>query len=86
MNQVRQALEAAIKAAGSQSALARRMNEAPSAKARKVPYRQQHIFHWLSVGSVPAEHAPAIEWATDGVVTRYDLHPDVFGEPPAHAA
>jgi DNA-binding transcriptional regulator YdaS (Cro superfamily) len=30
--------------------------------------------------------ARAIEHATDGVVTRYDLRPDVFGEAPAQPA
>lgn len=62
------------------------MNEAPSSKERAAPYRQQHIFHWLSVGSVPAEHVRAIEWATGGQVTRHDLRPDVFGAAPAKAA
>jgi len=34
---------------------------------------------------VTAERCIAIETATDGVVTRYELRPDVFGEPPAAA-
>lgn len=31
---------------------------------------------------VPAEHCVKIEQATGGKVTRYELRPDVFGEPP----
>lgn len=30
---------------------------------------------------VPAQHCVPIEKATDGAVTRYDLRPDIFGEP-----
>lgn len=35
------------------------------------------------VRRVPAEHCRAIEQATNGAVTRYDLRPDVFGASPA---
>jgi len=31
---------------------------------------------------VPAERCRAIEAATNGAVTRYELRPDVFGEKP----
>lgn len=31
---------------------------------------------------VPAERCRAIESATNGAVTRYELRPDVFGEAP----
>lgn len=31
---------------------------------------------------VPTDICPAIEAATDGAVTRYDLRPDVFGPAP----
>ncbi len=33
-------------------------------------------------GRVPAERVLAIEAATHGKVTRYDLRPDVFGPAP----
>lgn len=35
---------------------------------------------------VPAEICPAIEQATAGKVTRYDLRPDVFGAAPTKPA
>jgi DNA-binding transcriptional regulator YdaS (Cro superfamily) len=38
---------------------------------------------WRARKRVPAERCIAIETATDGAVTRYDLRPDVFGPPPA---
>lgn len=30
----------------------------------------------------PAEHAAEVEYRTNGVVTRYQLRPDIFGEDP----
>jgi|TARA_R110000822_G_C15317873_1_gene493395 DNA-binding transcriptional regulator YdaS (Cro superfamily) len=45
--------------------------------------RQGHIGNWLHRDKkVPAEVCVAIETATGGEVTRYDLRPDVFGPPP----
>lgn len=41
-----------------------------------------NVWHWAKSGKVPAEWCAAIETATSGAVTRYDLRPDVFGEPP----
>ena len=38
------------------------------------------ITRWAQKG-VPARHCKAIEEATDGLVTAYDLRPDIF--PPA---
>jgi DNA-binding transcriptional regulator YdaS (Cro superfamily) len=66
-------LQRAIEHCGSQSELARRMGG-------KV--RTAHIYHWLRNG-VTAERCIAIEHATGGAVTRYDLRPDVFGQPPS---
>lgn len=37
---------------------------------------------WRSRKRVPAERCLAIEAATNGAVTRYDLRPDVFGPGP----
>lgn len=64
-------LERAIKIAGSQTALARLINKT-----------QAHVWNWLQAGRVPGEHCIAIEQATGGQVTRYELRPDVFGDPP----
>ncbi len=35
---------------------------------------RQHIEHWLKVGRVPAEHAPAVSAKTD--VPLWELRPD----------
>ena len=43
----------------------------------------QSIQKWLFAGRVPPERCLAIEKATGGKVTRYELRPDVFGDPPA---
>jgi DNA-binding transcriptional regulator YdaS (Cro superfamily) len=65
------ALKAAIKAAGGQTAL-----------ARKIGKQQGHVAKWLHRDKkVPAKMCAAIEAATNGEVTRYELRPDVFGEP-----
>lgn len=47
------------------------------------PITPQAVFKWTQDGvMVPAERCVAIELATDGAVTRYDLRPDVFGPSP----
>jgi DNA-binding transcriptional regulator YdaS (Cro superfamily) len=66
-------LEKAVRITGGQSQLARSLGG-------KV--RQGYVWKWLRRGYPPAEHAVAIERATRGAVTRYDLRPDVFGPPP----
>ena len=84
--QVREALQAAIKAANNnQSELARRMTNWPK-NLRSTPYKQQHINHWLSVGNVPAQHAPAISWAVGGAVHPSQLCPGVFDDLKAKVA
>jgi DNA-binding transcriptional regulator YdaS (Cro superfamily) len=55
-----------------------------TALAKKIGRKQSTIWNWLKKG-IPAEQCPAIERATDGKITRYDLRPDVFGEPPEGA-
>lgn len=51
--------------------------------ARAIGVRQQHVWNWLNRDrKTPPEHVVAIERAVLGQVTRYDLRPDVFGEPP----
>jgi DNA-binding transcriptional regulator YdaS (Cro superfamily) len=64
-------LQAAIDALGSQQAL-----------ADALLIRPPSITEWKQRGRVPAERCLAIEKATGGKVTRYDLRPDVYGEAP----
>jgi DNA-binding transcriptional regulator YdaS (Cro superfamily) len=67
-----EALERAIKAAGNQTKL-----------AAKIGKQQGHVGKWLHRDlKVPAEVCVTIEKATGGKVTRYELRPDVFGDPP----
>ena len=69
------ALEQAIREIGTQGKL-----------AALIGKRQGHIGKWLHRdGKVPAELCIAIELATGGKVTRYELRPDVFGDPPSNA-
>jgi DNA-binding transcriptional regulator YdaS (Cro superfamily) len=64
-----EALKRAITICGGQAAL-----------AAKIGRKQQHVWFWLNEAKkLPADVAPAIEVATDGKVTRYELCPDVFG-------
>lgn len=52
---------------------------------RKCRVAQAHVWNWLNTDKTPmppAEHCRAIEEATGGQVTRYDLRPDVFGSGP----
>lgn len=70
---MKEAFEQAIKKAGGQSALARKL----STPAKKVS--QQRLWHWLQVkGACPAELVLQVEAITG--VSRYSLRPDVFGE------
>jgi DNA-binding transcriptional regulator YdaS (Cro superfamily) len=65
-------LNRAIEAVGSQQAL-----------ADALDIKSPSISGWRQAGRVPVERCVAIERATAGSVTRYELRPDVFGEPPA---
>lgn len=69
------ALLQAIQFLGSQAAL-----------ARCLGIRAQAVQQWAATGRVPAERCLAIERATEGKVSRYDLRPDVFGPAPAFKA
>ncbi len=42
----------------------------------------QSVTNWKARGRAPANQCIAIEAATKGAVTRYDLRPDVFGDHP----
>lgn len=52
--------------------------------ARRLNLTPATVNQWVQ-GSrpVPPERCRAIEDATRGAVTRYDLRPDIFGPPPA---
>lgn len=69
------AIKTAVALVGSQSELARQVNT-----------RQGTLWKWLRKGVVPAEKCAAIERATGGKVTRYQLRPDVFGTAPSDAS
>lgn len=65
-------LERVIEIVGTQEELAARLGiKSPS------------ISGWRNRNKVPSERCIAIEQATNGRVTRYDLRPDVFGAAPA---
>jgi DNA-binding transcriptional regulator YdaS (Cro superfamily) len=53
-----------------------------AALGRKIGRKQQTVWNWAKRGVPPADQCPAIEAAVDGKVTRYELRPDVFGNPP----
>lgn len=69
-------IEQAVSIAGGQTALAKAIS------ASHPNVKQQHIWKWLRAKRVPGEYAVAIEDATGGKVSRYQLRPDVFGEAP----
>lgn len=56
-----------------------------SAMALAIGVKPPTVSQWIAgKRRVPAERCMAIEQATNGEVTRYDLRPDVFG--PASAS
>jgi DNA-binding transcriptional regulator YdaS (Cro superfamily) len=71
MQQDETPFEKACRLAGGQAAL-----------GRKIGRKQQTVWNWAKRGEPPADQCPAIEKAIDGKVTRYELRPDVFGDPP----
>jgi len=63
------ALERAIAIVGGMAALARTLGVSPAA-----------VWKWRNLDRIPAERVIAIERATNGLVTRAKLRPDLFGE------
>jgi DNA-binding transcriptional regulator YdaS (Cro superfamily) len=61
----------AIRLAGSQTALGNLLGLTPQA-----------IQKWASQGCAPGDRCREIEAKLDGQVTRYELNPAVFGDPP----
>jgi len=56
-----------------------------SAFARLCGVKQPSVWAWIKQSkSLPAEHVLKVEAATG--ISRYDLRPDVFGEPEQAAA
>lgn len=53
-----------------------------SRAAAELGVVQSAVSNWRARGRAPAAHCLAIERATDGAVTRYELRPDVFGPAP----
>jgi DNA-binding transcriptional regulator YdaS (Cro superfamily) len=51
--------------------------------ARKVGVYRQTVERWKRTGKVSAQHVLAVEAATGGRITRYELRPDIYGAPPA---
>jgi DNA-binding transcriptional regulator YdaS (Cro superfamily) len=69
-------LSRAIELAGGQSAL-----------AKAVGVKQQNVWSWVNrTGKCPPEHVLAVEAATEGAVTRYQLRPDIYGPAPSDTA
>ena len=65
-------LETAIRLAGGVPAI-----------ARAFEISQPAIHRWRARGKPPADRVIALERATMGRVTRYQLRPDIFGVDPA---
>jgi hypothetical protein len=73
------ALEAALAELGlTQVELAERVSSISD-----VPLTPQGVHNWFARDVIPPARCLPVEQALDGVVTRYQLRPDVFGEPPA---
>jgi len=76
-----QALQEAVRLAGSQSALADKVNEYLLADGRDPTITQRHVWNWLNrQHETPADCVLAVEAATG--VSRYRLRRDVFGRAP----
>lgn len=53
-----------------------------NALGRAIGVENGHIYYWRKTNKVSSLYCRAIEAATNGLVTRYQLRPDVFGEGP----
>lgn len=82
-------LDKAVGIVGGQVALSNALRAWHLRQGRVVKISQAHVWNWLNDAKSPmppAEHCRAIEEATGGQITRYDLRPDVFGEKSEKAA
>lgn len=73
----------AIRLSGGKSRLARRLTKfaQQSPDYPDITISHEVIHNWI-VRGVPANRCRLIEEATGGRVTRYELHPEVFGPAP----
>lgn len=60
---------------------AAKLCKGPSGLARACGVTPQAVDKWLK-GKIPIARCPAVESATHGKVTRYELRPDFFGAKP----
>lgn len=74
------AMQAAVREAGGQSALARKLTDfgVLDIHGKPMKFAQGHVWMWLKRGYPPAEVCLPIESIVDAKVTRHDLRPDVF--------
>lgn len=56
------------------------------AMARKFGISTVAVHKWRKTGKVPPDRVLAIEAATAGQVTRYQLRPDIYGDRPEDRA
>ena len=54
----------------------------PTAAAKTLDAKVTQVCNWVSRDQCPAQMVLAVEAATKGLVSRYELRPDVFGEAP----
>lgn len=74
-------LQKAIELCGSQEKLAEAITDLRRPLDGKIVV-QQNVSYWLTAPlGVPAHYCRNIEVITNNQVTRFDLRPDVFGEP-----
>lgn len=69
------AIRKAVRLAGSQSALARKLGLSPQA-----------VQKWCSTGEVPDRKVLGVEAAVSGAVSRHELRPDLYPEPVSRRA
>lgn len=56
--------------------------QGPAKAARALGVSPQRLSNWRKRNSVPTEFCIPLEEAVSGKVTRYQLRPDVYGQPP----
>lgn len=71
----------AVRLAGGPSALAKAINELEAEGRGITP---QSVSDWVKHDRIPAERVLVVERITG--VSRYELRPDVYGEPPEQPA
>jgi DNA-binding transcriptional regulator YdaS (Cro superfamily) len=74
------ALHRAIDVVGGHNALVRKIRGLPLERARRdtSKFRGGHVSYWKKHGRVTAEWVIAVEQATGGQVSRFELRPDIY--------